>query len=75
MYKKKVSISEEPVFLNLLQKIVQEDYDVIKNVQFHIEFKQINNELRVLIAGLPSVKSKIDEFANHLVNDYNGEIY
>lgn len=75
MYKKKVSISEEPDFLNLLQKIVQEDYDVIKNVQFHIEFMQINNELRVLIAGLPSVRSKIDEFANHLVNDYNGEIY
>ena len=75
MYKKKVSISEEPDFLNLLQKIVQEDYEVIKEVQFHIEFMQINNELRVLIAGLPSVKSKIDEFANHLVNDYNGEIY
>ncbi len=75
MYKKKVSISEEPDFLNLLQKIVQEDYEVIKEVQFHIEFMQINNELRVLIAGLPSVRSKIDEFANHLVNDYNGEIY
>lgn len=75
MYKKKVSISEEPDFLNLLQKIVQEDYEVIKEVQFHIEFMQINNELRVLIAGLPSVRNKIDEFANHLVNDYNGEIY
>lgn len=75
MYKKKVSISEESDFLNLLQKIVQEDYEVIKEVQFHIEFMQINNELRVLIAGLPSVRSKIDEFANHLVNDYNGEIY
>ena len=74
MYKRKVIVTEDNDFLNILQKIVQEDYDVIKNVQFHLDFVRGYNQLVVLIAGLPSVKSKIDEFANHLVTDYKGKI-
>lgn len=70
MYKRKVIIPEDSEFLNIFQKIVQEDYDVIKSVQFHIEFIQEYNQLIVLIAGLPSVKSNIDEFADHLEKDY-----
>lgn len=70
MYKRTVVITEDNDFLNILQKVVQEDYDVIKNVQFHIDFVKRDYQLVVLIAGLPSVKSKIDEFANHLERDY-----
>lgn len=70
MYKRKVILSEENDYLGLLQTTVQEDYDVIKGVQFNIDFIYGYNQLIVLVAGLPSVKAKVDEFADHLVKDY-----
>lgn len=72
MYKRKVVITEEEEYLDLVQRAIQCD-KATQQAEIHMKFIHQGNKLSILFYCENIYKEKVDEFADWIKQHYDNE--